>query len=139
MTTENIFAGQSARNIRAMVASDPALAQPALAHYLHLLATRRSGLQPKSLAYAHELAFGEKAQTGTIDGYNAAAARMAAYKPAKRAKARKPQTEAKTAPAPSQAPVDTYADKAADAFDATMDALKAQGRELFLRELLSRI
>ena len=130
MSTENIFAGQSARNIRAMVEADPALAQPALAHYLHLLATRRSGLQPKSLAYAHELAFGEKAQTGTIDGYNAAAARMAAYKPAKRAKARKPQAEAKAAPAASQ---DALVGKALEAFDGAL----ATARDDFAARLIS--
>ena len=132
MSTENIFAGQSARNIRAMVEADPALAQPALAHYLHLLATRRSGLQPKSLAYAHELAFGEKAQTGTIDGYNAAAARMAAYKPAKRAKARKAQPEAKAAPAASQ---DALVGKALEAFDGAL----ATARDDFAARLIASL
>ena len=132
MSTENIFAGQSARNIRAMVASDPALAEPALAHYLHLLATRRSGLQPKSLAYAHELAFGEKAQTGTIEGYNAAAARVAAYKPAKRATARKPQTEAKAAPAASD---DALVGKALAAFDGAL----ATARDDFAARLIASL
>ena len=103
MTTENIFAGQSARNIRAMVASDPALAPSALAHYQNLLATRKNGIKAPSLSYAYELAFGEKpAQPkGWMDD---AAARVAAYKPTKRAKAPKAKPEAKAAPAPSQAP-----------------------------------
>ena len=138
MTTENIFAGQSARNIRAMVEADPELAQPALAHDQNLLATRKNGIKAPSLAYAYELAFGEKPNQ-TEGWMDDAAPRVASYKPTKPAKARKPKQEAKASPAPSQEPTDTYADKAADAFDATMDALKAQGRELFLRELLSRI
>ena len=103
MTTENIFAAQSARTIREMVASDPALAPAALAHYQNLLATRKSGLKGPSLAYAHELAFGEKPEQ--TDGWmDDAAARVAAYKPTKRATARKPQPKAAPAPAAAGAP-----------------------------------
>ena len=129
MTTENIFAGKSASVIRDMVASDPALAQPALAHYQHLLATRKNGLRAPSLAYAYELAFGEKpAQTkGWMDD---AAPRVAAYKPAKRAKARKPQAEAKAAPAASQ---DALVGKALEAFDGAL----ATARDDFAARLIS--
>jgi len=131
MTTENIFAGQSARIIRDMVASDPALAPAALAHYQNLLATRKNGLRAPSLDYAYELAFGEKpAQTeGWMDD---AAARVAAYKPTKRAKARKPQTEAKPAPA---APQDALVGKALEALDKTM----ASARDDFAANLIALI
>lgn len=131
MTTENIFAGQSASVIRDMVASDPALAPAALAHYQNLLATRKNGLRAPSLAYAYELAFGEKPDQpkGWMDD---AAARVAAYKPTKRATARKPQTEAKAAPAASQ---DALVGKALEAFDKTM----ASARDDFAANLIALI
>ena len=126
MTTENIFAAQSARTIREMVASDPALAPAALAHYQNLLATRKSGLKGPSLAYAHELAFGEKpAQThGWMDD---AAARVAAYKPTKRATARKPQPKAAPAPAASE-----------DALQARVMAALAASNEAFLASFFAK-
>lgn len=118
MTTENIFAGQSATVVRSMVEADPKLAPLALAHYQNLLAIRKNGIKAPSLAYAYELAFGEKPSQpkGWMDD---AAARVASHKPAKRATARKPQPKAKAAPAASQEP------EIERALDAGLSAFKA--------------
>ena len=109
----NAYALKTAKELEAIVASDPAQAPAILAYLNEAIAAGKRRTRPSRILQA-----------------KLAGSPTAPAKPAKRAKARKPQAEAKAAPAAAQ---DALVGKALDAFDGAL----ATARDDFAARLIS--
>jgi hypothetical protein len=109
----NAYALKTAKELNAIVASDPAQAPAILAYLNEAIAAGKRRTRPSRMLQA-----------------KLAGSPTAPAKPAKRAKARKAQPEAKAAPAASQ---DALVGKALEAFDKTM----ASARDDFAANFIS--